>query len=931
MEKKFHLFVRRHPGLGVTVSALGVPELTAFAEDVDDARAQLVTVAQRLLSHNLGGLADREHWWPRLKLRRLELVLRARQHRRLLPVPMRFTVLTHPLREDGSAKGREQDGPLAIHIPRLELQDTLDGQTDFEAHVEELIRHRLYRVPLEELLAAAYDGEESIETLAVAYRPQAARIAGRADTHERRTLRPPAPPALAEASRRLSDARELGTLERAFQRERELDALLEVVSAGRRGGVLLVGPHGVGKTALVHELAHRAAEAAEGSSLRGLEVYTSSGSRIVAGMTYLGEWQQRMQEMIDELRSHRSALHLESLSELLNTFGGESGMDAAQYLLPAMETGDVCVLVETTEEDLARAERTHAPFLRALKPLRVAPLSLVAARTALSQVAQRIGRERGVRFADGALDVALELTERFGESDALPGAAVQLLRAAALHASSAGPKDKSARPVGEAELTRAFAERTGFPRELVDRRAPLDPEEVLSKLRSRVVGQEQAMVLLRDLVVTLKTSMSDPRKPLGSFLLLGPTGVGKTESALALAEYLFGDSKRLARFDMSEYAAPGSALRLVSSWGGTEGSLARRVREQPFGIVLFDEIEKADPGVHDLLLQILGEGRLTDGTGRTVSFRNTVVMLTSNLGADTASRSLGFSDGRPRDLGAHYLAAAAAFFRPELLNRLDQVVPYHALSQEVVHELVRRHLTAALSREGLTRRSIEVRFGEAEVSLLAAAGFDPRYGARPLKRALEQRVVAPLAALLSARTSDTLKTLHLSARGSALLVSEESFRDAPPLDQATTRDALESSGLRAQEVTLSVSLRDLRTRRLALWLLERLADSTRALGLEPEVTAEEAGTELRLRVRGVGAELLRLEAGVHRFEEGTEGAVEVLLLAGQERRLEHQRLYLRAGLEAVFDRRLHWEHRGSWEEALSPSRLQQRWSALRAP
>jgi ATP-dependent Clp protease ATP-binding subunit ClpC len=369
----------------------------------------------------------------------------------------------------------------------------------------------------------------------------------------------------------------------------------------------------------------------------------------------------------------------------------------------------------------------------------------VAARAALQQTSQRVARARKVRFTPDALDRAAELTERFGEGPP-PGGAVALLRAASTQPSDAGEVDA-------AGVTRAFCTRTGYPRELVDTSVRLDPEALLRRFRERIVGQDEATLLLRNLIVTLKTGLADPSRPLGAFLLLGPTGVGKTESALALAEYLFGDTARLARFDMAEYAAPGSAARLVGEVGGQQGGLARRVREQPFGVVLLDEVEKADAGVHDLLLQVLGEGRLTDGTGRTVSFRNTVVLLTSNLGADSAGRSLGFGGGSVRDMEQHYLGAATAFFRPELLNRLDQVVPYRSLTPEVIHALVRRTLEAALTREGLTRRGVKVSFGEDVVEYLARTGFDARYGARPLKRAVEQHVVTPLAQWLAAHAS----------------------------------------------------------------------------------------------------------------------------------------------------------------------------------
>jgi ATP-dependent Clp protease ATP-binding subunit ClpC len=338
---------------------------------------------------------------------------------------------------------------------------------------------------------------------------------------------------------------------------------------------------------------------------------------------------------------------------------------------------------------------------------------------------------------------AVDLVDRFGEAGGLPGAAVDLLRAAARPA----PGAKVGLVDGET-VTRAFVQRTGYPRELIDPSVSLQPERVLERLRERVVGQDEATLLLRDLVVTLKSGLCDPSRPLGAYLLMGPTGVGKTESALSLCAYLFGDEHRLTRFDMAEYAAPHSAARLVSAGSGQGGSLTARVREQPFGVVLLDEIEKAHAGVHDLLLQLLGEGRLSDSAGRTVSFRNTVVLLTSNLGAESSGRSLGFGDAAV-GARAHYLAAASQFFRPELVNRLDHVVAYHPLSRAHIRQIAGRVLDAALGREGLVQRGVKVTYGDEVVDRLAEVGFDERYGARPLKRAVEQYVVASIAHLLA--------------------------------------------------------------------------------------------------------------------------------------------------------------------------------------
>ncbi len=724
MEHAFHVFVRQMPA-GVAVNVLGRPHLASFAPDAASARADLAIVLRRLLER--GELGDEPSLLSGARLRRVDLLLRAVVARRLLEVPMRFSVICHGADKKGSG--------LRVLVPRLGLAATVE-ESGWEAWVEEMIRHELYLAPLDRLLAVGWQGPESLETLSVTARP-----ADEPRATPRVALRRAAPPpGLGEACRLLND--EVATLERAFERSEELALLTGILGARTRASVLLVGPAGAGKTALVHELAHRAARQEKDA----LEVWTTSGGRIVAGMRYLGEWQARVERIVDALRGRRAVLHLESLVELLSVGQGSDGTDVARFLVPAIEAGEIAMILEAAPEDVARAERTHAALLAALRPVAVRPLDAAEAREALAQTAGQIARRRRVKLDAGALERALDLAERFGDG-VLPGEAVALLRAAAQ------PGARAVTTVGADEVTAAFSARTGYPRSLIDPAVRLDPAEVLAALRARVDGQDEATELLANLVVTLKTNLADPRRPLGSFLLLGPTGVGKTESALALASYLFGDARRLQRFDMAEYAAPGSAARLVAASSGAP-DLARRVREQPFGVVLLDEIEKADPGVHDLLLQVLGEGRLTDGTGRTVSFRNTIVILTSNLGAESAGRSLGFGGRGDRAAGTHYRAAAAAAFRPELLNRFDQIVPYRPLGADVVRRLAARMLASAVGREGLLRRGVRVEWTDDVVARLAVLGFEPTLGARPLKRAIETHVVAPLARLL-ARTASS--------------------------------------------------------------------------------------------------------------------------------------------------------------------------------
>ncbi len=744
-DRVFHLFVRKFPNAGCSAHVLGHPHLASFGPTMSEVRDDLTKVIQRLVDR--GELREAEEKRT-FSLRRVDLVLRAMQRGRLLSVPMRFTVL---LRAADPKKG-----PVEVMVPRLEVEQTLHDPADFDAFIEEVIRHDLYLAPLERFLEVAYTGEESVQTLTVTtkYNPRAA--ARKAKEEPSKPKREPLPPGLSEACRRLSDELQAGTVERAFQRDAEVEQLAAALTGHARASVLLVGPPMVGKSALLHELVHRAAAADAKSALKGLEVYSTSGARIVAGMRYLGEWQDRVRRMVASLRTRKAVLHLDSLTELLAvmTTSSDRGLDIARQLLPSIESRDICIVLEATPEDAARAERTHAAFLNALRTQVVKPLAPAPARLALQSAAHRVSKARRVPIEESALERAIDLVERFGEAGGLPGAAIDLLRA-----STRPPAGGKLPRVDGDAVTRAFIERTGYPREIIDPTVPLDPERVLEKLKGRVIGQDEAMVLLRNLIVTLKTGMCDPSRPLGAYLLLGPTGVGKTESALSLCAYLFGDEKRLTRFDMAEYAAMGSAARLVSA-SGQAGSLTARVRAQPFGVVLLDEIEKADSGVHDLLLQLLGEGRLTDSHGHTVSFRNTVVLLTSNLGADTAGRSLGFA-GANTDYAAHYVAAATQFFRPELVNRLDQIVAYRPLSKAAIRQIAARVLEAALAREGLSRRGVRVTYEDAVIDRLAELGFDARYGARPLKRAVEQHVMAPLAAVLAAAGGGPPEVLRL--------------------------------------------------------------------------------------------------------------------------------------------------------------------------
>jgi hypothetical protein len=358
-------------------------------------------------------------------------------------------------------------------------------------------------------------------------------------------------------------------------------------------------------------------------------------------------------------------------------------------------------------------------------------------------------------FTREALQRALDILARFGDSNALPGSGIRLIEQMAhLH-----PPSQQKRKLHPQDAIQAFSRASGFPEALIDPDQTLDMDGVRKFFSDRIIGQENPVRLLSNLITLIKASLNDPQKPLGSFLFMGPTGVGKTESVLALTEYLFRDRKRLLRLDMSEYSAPGAAMRLVGGVDG-EGDLTRKLREQPFSVVLLDEIEKADPSVFDILLQVLGEGRLTDTTGSTVHFTHAIVIMTSNLGAEQKN-PVGFAGRTLKGLEAHYREAAERFFRPEFINRIDFLVPFHPLERDSLRRIAKMMLDQAIQREGFQRREIKIQYNDELLDHLVSIGYQPRYGARPMKRAIEQTVLVPLSRRLIRRKDHQSETFEL--------------------------------------------------------------------------------------------------------------------------------------------------------------------------
>jgi ATP-dependent Clp protease ATP-binding subunit ClpA len=394
---------------------------------------------------------------------------------------------------------------------------------------------------------------------------------------------------------------------------------------------------------------------------------------------------------------------------------------------------------EATPSELSALESRLGAFASCLTPIRISPLTPTQLSGVLTRLSSWLTEQRKVEVTPSAGRLAARLLGRLVRTEEDPGRLVGFLLAITADAQ----RERRAK-VDDADVVAALVRRTGLAPILVDDRLPLQRAELVAKLSERVRGQPEGIRAVADVVATFKAGLNDPGRPLGTLLLAGPTGVGKTATALALAEWAFGagmSEPPLVRIDMSELQHPAQVHRLI---GDTEpGELVKRVREKPFCVVLLDEVEKAHPVFFDLLLGLLDEGRLTDAFGRVTDFRGTIILMTTNLGVKRG-QSLGFAG----DASGVDLSAIRQFFRPELLNRIDRVVPYRPLSEASIREIAERELAAIATRPGVAARKLRLLFSDAVVARVVAAGFDPLLGARPLQRAVEQLVVAEIARFL---------------------------------------------------------------------------------------------------------------------------------------------------------------------------------------
>ena len=590
---------------------------------------------------------------------------------------------------------------------------------------------------------------------------------------------------LDQYSRDLTELAAQGKIDPVVGRGDEIRRAVQILSRRTKNNPVLVGEPGVGKTAVAEGLAIQVAQGKTTAELANKRIVSLDIPAMLAGTKYRGDFEERVKSVLKDVRRAGDViLFIDELHTIIGAGSAEGAIDAANILKPALGRGEVQIIGATTPEEYRRHIEKDAALERRFQPVKVAEPSREQTMDMLQSLRGTLEKHHDVKITDDALTAAYELSVRYINDRFLPDKAIDLLdeAAAAIHV-EAGTGSRSARIVDAAAIAQVVSLWTNIPVTGLDEDETERLKNLEALLKERIIGQDEAVTAVAKAVRRSRVGLKDPNRPVGSFLFLGPTGVGKTELCRALAATVYGDEGAMIRLDMSEYMEKHSVSRLIGSppgYVGYEdgGQLTERVRRKPWSVVLFDEIEKAHEDVWGILLQIMDDGHLTDSAGRKVDFRNTVIVMTSNVGAKAITEGrlpLGFAGtetGREADMRRMVMEELRTTFRPEFLNRIDETIVFHRLGLEDMVEITRNML--AQVKERFQELGLELQVPEDTVRWLACAGSDDKFGARPLRRVVQQSIEDAAAEMLLDGTANPGDSLTALVRdGKVELTAEE--------------------------------------------------------------------------------------------------------------------------------------------------------------
>jgi len=618
-------------------------------------------------------------------------------------------------------------------------------------------------------------------------------------------------PAIDAYGRNLNKLAKEEKLDPVIGRKEEIQRILQILSRRTKNNPVLLGEAGVGKTAIVEGLAQLIVDSNVPENLSDKTIVVLDLALMIAGTKYRGQFEERIKAIMDEIkRSGKIILFIDELHTLVGAGAAEGAIDAANILKPALARGEVQCIGATTLDEYRKYIEKDAALERRFQTIMVEPPSVDEAILILRGLRDKYEAHHRVKFSDESLDAAVKLSERYISGRALPDKAVDILDEAGAQArlkSMVVPpnmkeledeieqlkkekeghiksqdfekaakmrdlerekrkqlegiksdwskeRDKVTLTIGYEEIARVVSQWTKVPLARLEQEESAKLLKMEEKMKGKVIGQEEAISAISRAVRRSRAGIKDPRRPIGSFIFLGPTGVGKTLLAQALAELMFGSRDSLIQIDMSEYMDKFNVSRLIGAppgYVGYEegGQLTEKVRRKPYSVVLLDEIEKAHQDVFNLLLQVFEEGRLTDSLGRKVDFRNTIILMTSNVGAEMLRKkgSLGFmsqnEDVGYEDMKSRLLEEVKKSFKPEFLNRVDDIIVFQSLTKENLYDIVKLEITDVVKR--LKEKELEIELSKNAIELLVDKGFDQVYGARPLKRTIQRLLEDPLA------------------------------------------------------------------------------------------------------------------------------------------------------------------------------------------